>query len=215
MIKADYREQLIAVGRELYLRGLQTTRSGNISVRIGDHFLITKTGSNLGRLSESDLITVGTRHCATIPVGASCETPVHRSIYNASDARAIVHAHPIHTIALAQISNGDHIRPIHNEGLVGLQWIPIVDTTVPGEDSGEESSTIAMALSESCSVVVRNHGAFTVGNSLEQALYKMLLLEDTCHIGFLVQSVKSAQQSIQSATTTTRNRSSSKWRRAR
>ncbi len=215
MIKADYRQQLIAVGKELYLRGLQTTRSGNISVRIGDQFLITKTGSNLGRLSVSDLITVSTRHCATIPVGASCETPVHRSIYNASsDVRAIVHAHPIHAIALAQISNGDNIRPMHNEGLVGLQRIPIVDTTVPGEDSGEKPSAIAMALSESCSVVVRNHGAFTVGNSPDQALYKMLLLEDTCHIVLLVQSVRRAQQSVQPATTT-RNRSSSKWRRAR
>ena len=214
MIKTDYREQLILVGKELYLRGLQTTRSGNISVRIGDQFLITRTGSNLGRLSESDFITVGMRHCANIPVGASCETPVHRSIYNASDARAIVHAHPIHAIALAQISKGDNIRPIHNEGLVGLRRIPIVDTTVPGKDNGEEPSTIAMALNESCSVVVRNHGAFTVGTSPDQALYKMLLLEDSCHIVFLVQSVKSAQQSMQPATTT-RNRSSSKWGRAR
>jgi L-fuculose-phosphate aldolase len=214
MTKADYREQLIAVGKELYLRGLQTTRSGNISVRIGDQFLITKTGSNLGRLSESDFLTVGTRHSATIPVGASCETPVHRSIYNAGGARAIVHAHPIHAIALAEISNGDNIRPIHNEGLVGLQRIPIVDTAVPGEDSGENPNAIAMALSEWCSVVVRNHGAFTIGNSPDQALYKMLLLEDSCHIVFLVQSVKSAQRTMQPAPTT-RNRSSSKWRRAR
>jgi L-fuculose-phosphate aldolase len=214
MIKADYREQLIAVGKELYLRGLQTTRSGNISVRIGDQFLITKTGSNLGRLSESDLITVEMRHCTTIPAEASCESPVHRAIYNATDARTIVHAHPIHAIVLAQISNGDNIRPIHNEGLVGLKQIPVVGTTVPGEDSGEEPGAIAMALSEWCSVVVRNHGAFTVGNSPDQALYKMLLLEDTCHMVFLVQSVKSAQQS-KHPITPTRNRSSSKWRRAR
>jgi L-fuculose-phosphate aldolase len=193
MIKADYREQLIAVGKELYLRGLQTTRSGNISVRIGERFLITKTGSNLGRLSESDLIAVETPQCTTIPAGASCESPVHRSIYNATDARAIVHAHPIHALALAQISNGDNIRPIHNEGLVGLKRIPIVGTTVPGDDSGEEPCAITMALSEWCSVVVRNHGAFTVGTSLDQALYKMLLLEDTCHMVFLVQSVKSAR----------------------
>jgi len=214
MIKADYREQLIAVGKELYLRGLQTTRSGNLSVRIGDQFLITKTGSNLGRLSESDLISVETRQCATIPGGASCESPVHRSIYNAADARAIVHAHPIHAIALAQISNGDNIRPIHNEGLVGLKQIPIVGTTVPGEDSGEEPDAITTALSEWCSVVVRNHGAFTVGTSPDQALYKMLLLEDTCHMVFLVQSVKSAQLSKHPATPT-RNRSSLKWRGAR
>jgi len=55
---SDYREQLIAVGKELYNRGLQTTRSGNISVRDGEQFLITKTGANLGQLRESDLVSV-------------------------------------------------------------------------------------------------------------------------------------------------------------
>jgi L-fuculose-phosphate aldolase len=214
MIGADYRKQLIAVGRELYLRGLQTTRSGNISVRIGDQFLITKTGSNLGRLTESDLITVETRQSKPIPKGASCESPVHRSIYNVSDAGAIVHAHPIHAIALAQISNVDSIRPIHNEGLVGLKRIPIVNTTVPGKDSGEETGAISISLTEWCSVVVRNHGAFTVGNTPDEALYKMLLLEDTCHIVFLAQNLKSARKSKQPEPER-KIRSLSKWRRAR
>jgi L-fuculose-phosphate aldolase len=180
---------------------------------MGNQFLITKTGSNLGRLSESDLIEVDTRESALISASASCESPVHRAIYNVTDALAIVHAHPIHAIALAQISEGDSVRPIHNEGLVGLKRIPIVNTTVPGEDSGEKPEAIAAALAEFCSVLVRNHGAFTIGNSPDQALYKMLLLEDTCRMVFLVQSVKSAQQSKR-ATSPTRRRSPSKWRSA-
>ena len=184
----DHRSQLIAVGKELYSRGLQTTRSGNISVRDADRFLITQTGANLGHLHlpESNLIPVDIAQHLPISPGASCETPLHRAIYNATDALAIVHAHPIHAIALAQISSDDGILPIHNEGLAGLKWIPIVDTTVPGKDTGEEPSAIAAALKQSCSVVVRGHGAFTIGKSLDQACYKMLLLEDSCRINLLV-----------------------------
>ena len=58
MSNSDYREQLIAVGKELYDRGLQTTRSGNLRVRDGEQFLITKTGANLGQLLESELVSV-------------------------------------------------------------------------------------------------------------------------------------------------------------
>jgi L-fuculose-phosphate aldolase len=181
----DLREQLIAVGKELYDRGLQTTRSGNISVRDGEQFIVTKTGTNLGRLAVSDLITVDLAQSAPISSEASCESPVHRAIYDTTGARAIVHAHPVHAIALAEISSEEGILPIHNEGIVGLKWIPIVDTTVPGLDIGEEPSAIISALIKSCAVVIRNHGAFATGASLEQALYKMLLLEDTCQIKIL------------------------------
>ncbi len=181
----ELRKQLVAIGKELYSRGLQTTRSGNISARDGNRFLITKTGANLGRLLESDLVSVDLTQPAPICLEASCETPVHRAIYNATDALAIVHAHPIHAIALAEISSEDSILPMHNEGIVGLKSIPIVDTTVLGLDIGEEPRAIVGALCRSCAVVVRNHGAFVAGGSIREALYKMLLLEDTCTIKLL------------------------------
>ena len=214
MSNSDYREQLIAVGKELYNRGLQTTRSGNISVRDGEQFLITKTGANLGRLLESDLVSVDISPHLAISANASCESPVHRAIYNATDALAIVHAHPIYAIALAEIANTASILPVHNEGFVGLRRIPVVDTTVLGQDSGEEPSAIAAALVKYCSVVVRNHGAFTAAGSLSQALYKMLLLEDTCRIVFLVQSVKKRHES-KPLTTRTTHRTTAKWGRSR
>ena len=186
MKNEDYRSQLIAVGKELFGRGLQTTRSGNLSVRDGNRFIITHTGANLGRLSDDDFTGVALECASPIPSEASCETPLHRAIYNATDALAIVHAHPIHGIALAQVSAGGRILPIHNEGVAGLKCISVVDTTVPGKDTGEEPAAIVAALMESCAVIVRGHGAFTVGASLDQACYRMMLLEDSCRINLLV-----------------------------
>lgn len=176
------------MGRELYRRGLVTTRGGNLSVRDRDHFLITRTGSNLGGLSPEDFVEVELSERAPMSQQASCETPVHRSVYNTSEHRAIVHAHGVNTIALAQMIEGDGTRALHNEGLVGLGWIPVVDTTVPGQESGEAPQAISAALGKSCSVMVRGHGAFTGGSSLDNAFYKMLLLEDSCQINLLVMS---------------------------
>ena len=186
MIIEEYRAQLIAVGKDLYDRRLQTTRSGNISIRTGEQFLITQTGANLGQLSESNLVYVDISQGLPIPPDASCETQLHRAIYNATEAFAIVHAHPIHAIALAQISVESDILPIHNEGIAGLKRIPVVDTTVPGLDTGEEPGSIVAALRQSCAVIIRGHGAFAIGHSLGQAFYRMLLLEDTCQINLLI-----------------------------
>ncbi len=185
-------EELIAVGRELYERGLQTTRSGNISVCEGAMFFITGTGTNLGRLKRSDLVAVDLRDSAPIPPGASRETPVHKAIYNATAARAIVHAHPPYAIALAQVAKQQGIMPIHNEGAAGLQWVPIIDSSVRGKEAGEDPTAIVAELVRWCSVVIRNHGAFAVGPNLDEAAYKMMLLEDVCKIACILQSLDPA-----------------------
>ncbi len=187
------RDDLISIGDQLFQRGLQTTRSGNISVRDGDSFVITKTGTNLGRLKYSDLVAVDLSKNAPIPESASCETPVHRAIYNATNAGAIVHAHPPYAIALAQTIKGPGIEPIHNEGLAGLTWIPIIDTSVPGSDIGENPTKIASELTSWCSLIVRGHGAFAIGSSLDDALYRMLLLEEVCKIACILESLGKAK----------------------
>jgi L-fuculose-phosphate aldolase len=183
-------DELISVGRELYERGMQTTRSGNISARDGDSFLITRTGTNLGRLAAADLISVALDPAVAIPAGASCEAAVHRAIYNASGAGAVVHAHPPYAIALAHTIRAGGVTPIHNEALVGLKWIPVIDTSVHGREGGEEPRGIAEQLASWCSLIVRGHGAFSTGASLSDALYKMFLLDDVCRISVILQSIR-------------------------
>jgi L-fuculose-phosphate aldolase len=190
--RALLHEELIAVGRELCQRGLQTTRSGNISVRDGDLFFITGTGTNLGRLKRSDLVAVDLRGGAPIPADASRESLVHKAVYDATDACAIVHAHPPYAIALAQVAKQRGIAPIHNEGVAVLKWVPIIDSSVHDAEGGEDPAAIIAELARWCSVVIRNHGAFVVGADLDEALYRMLLLEDVCKIACILQSLGAA-----------------------
>ena len=83
----------------------------------------------------------------------------HRGVYNASGAGAIMHAHPPYAIAAAKTAGEQGITPIHNEAMVGLKWIPVIGTSVAGEDTGEEVGAIAAQLRRWPALVIRGHGA--------------------------------------------------------
>lgn len=89
------------VGRTLFRAGLITGSSGNLSIRLDSHLLITRHGSGLNALTQSDLIETGIdKNDAQTPL-ASSELPVHRAIYKVTKARAIVHSHAPHAVALS------------------------------------------------------------------------------------------------------------------
>ncbi|HUY19791.1 MAG TPA: class II aldolase/adducin family protein [Candidatus Binataceae bacterium] len=183
-------EELISAGRQLYERGLQTPRSGNVSARDEQVFWITRTGSNLARLTATHFVRVEVSDLAAIPPEASVETAVHRGVYTASGTGAIVHAHPPYAIAAAETAGEQGITPIHNEALVGLKWIPVIGTSVAGEDTGEEVGAIAAQLRRWPALVIRGHGAFTIGDDIDEALYRMVLLEEVCKIDCIIKSRK-------------------------
>ena len=115
-------------GRDLFLAGLNNSHSGNLSVRRGDKILITRRGSMLGNLAEQDIIETGLYKNDEKSSLASTEIGVHRSIYMGTPALAIVHAHPVHAIALSCL---DQIIPIDAEGAYLLKRIPVLEAVNP------------------------------------------------------------------------------------
>lgn len=167
------------VGRDLFLAGHVTARHGNLSVRDGDRILITRSGSMLSRLEPSDIISTrmepGERDA-----GCSRELVVHRAVYQATDASAICHAHPPHTMYRSLIE--DAIRPVDSEA--GCVIGPAVPVLVPAEKIG--SAEAALMLSEALQsvpiAVLRTHGPFAIGASLWDAWGLIGVLEESCHI---------------------------------
>jgi len=93
-------EQFEWVGHDLYALGMVSSHGGNLSVRLDEErMLITRTGSMIGRLAPADVLETSLVDCGDPRDGdCSVELVVHRAIYAATDARAIVHAHAIHTV---------------------------------------------------------------------------------------------------------------------
>jgi L-fuculose-phosphate aldolase len=171
-------ERFVAIGRDLFVSGAVSSHGGNLSERHGDRIVITRRGSMLGRLGEHDVVWTSLAACDR-DEECSREIVVHRAVYEATEARAIVHAHTLHTVWRSMIA--DAIEPIDSEGLYVLGTVPVVEAaqTIASAEAGE---LLAAALKECPVAVLRTHGPFARGATLEEAFYHVSALEASCQL---------------------------------
>jgi L-fuculose-phosphate aldolase len=174
------------LGRDIFLSGLITSHGGNMSVRLGDRILITRRGAMLGRLQPQDLVETGLAEDDSMVTLASTELVVHRAIYQATSALAIVHTHPIHATALSLVE--DEIVPLDSEGSYLLHRVPVVSAakTVGSE---EVATVLPPALRDHRIAVLRGHGAFAVGELLEEAYMVSSTLEASARMLILARGL--------------------------
>lgn len=173
-------EKFRDIGRDIFLAGLISSHGGNLSVREADRITITRRGSMLGSLAHSDLVATSIEACEA-DADCSRELVVHRAIYQACDATAIAHAHSIHTVYRSLVC--DSIEPIDSESKYVLG--PSVPVLSPAETIGsaEAASMLAETFADGAKVaVLRSHGPFAVGATLEEAFYHLTCLEASCRI---------------------------------
>ncbi|HOV80986.1 MAG TPA: aldolase [Bacillota bacterium] len=175
------------IGRDLFVSGLNNSHSGNLSVRYGDRIVITRRGAMLGHLEERDLIETGLEKNDGKIILASTEIGVHRAIYKGTSALAVVHAHPVHAVALSLVE--DEIIPVDSEGAYLLHKIPVLgaEHTI---GSGEMEEKLPEMLREYKIVMVRGHGSFAAGQMLEEAYQWTSSLENTCRIICITRALK-------------------------
>ncbi|MBR5428902.1 MAG: class II aldolase/adducin family protein [Firmicutes bacterium] len=172
------RELLIEAGRRLWLRGLVAASDGNLSCRLPDgRFLITRSGVSKGYLSAGDLLLVDGSGRVVAGTGRpSIETGLHLAVYRARpEAQALVHAHPPLATAYA-LTGQDLNREAPDEVRLQLGRVALADY---GEAGSAElaANAAAAAATGANAVLLRRHGALTLGNGPEQALFRMEALE--------------------------------------
>lgn len=188
-MKKEYQriyEEFKKIGRGTFETGLNNSHSGNMSIKIGDRVLITRRGSMLGFLKENDIIEVGLKENTSGIVLASTEVDVHRTIYNKTSALAVVHTHPKYAVAISLTT--DEIIPIDVEGSYFFKKIPVLQFEY-ASGSEELREGVSDALKNYKIVVVRGHGAFSRGSTLEECLFYSTSLEDISKIIFLVKAM--------------------------
>lgn len=179
-------DQFRDIGRDLFLRGLVSSHGGNMSVRRGDRILITRHGAMLGRLAESDLVEVGLAEEEAGGAEPSFDLPTHRAIYRSTPAQAILHAHPPHALALSMLE--DEMVLVELEASYHLKRIPVLKFRVTEHYTKEAQAAIPQALHSHIIVMVRGHGTYSVGSSLEEAYRWTSTLEENCRIVYLMGS---------------------------
>jgi len=178
--------QFQRVGRDLFARGLVSSHSGNLSIRMGDNIIITRRGSMLNCLEENDLIETGiSKNNRATPL-ASTDLAIHRAIYRETQALAIVHAHPPHAVALS-MTDMEIMTNVEDFASVGP--VPVVGWNMEPK-SGDLAEVIAQALKQHRIIMVHNHGSFAIGQLLEEAYHFTTALEQSSQVLCLMRSLQ-------------------------
>ncbi len=171
------------IGEYLFAAGLNNSHSGNLSIKDGDNMIITASGAMLHQLSNSSLIRTSLGHNDQNQHLASSEYPVHRAVYQHTNAGAVVHAHCPYLVAESFFAN--QITPMDAEGLHYFpEGIPVVQVKNPIA-SEEVALSASNFLGKYAAMVVRGHGVFAVGETLSHAYQTISSLEHSAKIGFL------------------------------
>jgi len=179
MIDERIYEQFKEIGRDLYEAGMISSHGGNISVRLGDRVVIKRRGAQLGRLKPHDLIETRLDKNDSGVTLASTELLAHRTIYMQTPALAICHCHPRTAIAFSLTR--DEIVPIDNEASYLLKKVPIIWEEF-ASGTPEMANHLAKALQSYKIVMLRGHGSFAIGQTLDEAFLWSSTLEEACDI---------------------------------
>lgn len=167
------------IGRDLYVADMVSSHGGNLSIRLGDRVVIKRRGAMLGRLKPHDLIETGSEKNDSGVALASTELIVHRAIYKMTPALAIVHCHPRTAIAFSL--SRDEIVPIDNEASYLLKKVPVIWEEF-GSGTPEMAQHLAETLAKYKIVMLRGHGSFAIGQTLDEAFHWSSTLEESCQI---------------------------------
>lgn len=184
----QYADELIAAGRLLYSMGMVPATSGNFSARLSDNtMLITVSGRNKGRLEREDIMLADARGNSLDGNRPSAETLLHVQIYkHFPGARCVMHPHSVNATLLSLMTDGDIVL----QGYELLKALPGISTheskvTVPvfanDQDMSRLSTAVETRMQGSKEVIhgylIRGHGFYTWGNSVDDALRHVEALE--------------------------------------
>jgi len=178
----DPKEEISKFGRKVVASGLAYAHFGNISLIFEGKILITSTGSMLGEIGSDQVIEVTREGPCPEDVLASCETVVHRAIYEKTKAEAVIHTHSPYAVATSILEEGP-FEPMDGEGSRFLGAVPIIDGEMGSLDLAKNASA-ALLGSRAC--IVRGHGVFAVGATLEEAYIVACMVEHSAMVRRLV-----------------------------
>ncbi|MEO6062417.1 MAG: aldolase [Thermoflexales bacterium] len=179
MIDEKVYEMFRDIGRDLFVADMISSHGGNMSVRYGDRLIIKRRGAMLGRLQPHDLVETRLDKNDSGVALASSELIVHRAIYQQTPALAILHCHPRTAIAFSL--SRDEIVPVDNEASYLLKKVPVIWEEF-ASGSSEMANNLAKILSKYKIVVLRGHGSFAIGQTLDEAFHWSSTLEESCTI---------------------------------
>jgi L-fuculose-phosphate aldolase len=165
--QSNARAEIIASAQALDAAGLVPNKSGNVSCRAADGFLITPAGVPYRDLVPADIVESSLAGSAAAHVRRpSSEWRMHAAIYaDRPDATAIVHTHSPKATALACAGLG--IPPFHY--MIALAGGAIRCMPYATFGTADLAATAVQGLDARRATLLANHGVIAIGGSLQDA----------------------------------------------
>jgi L-fuculose-phosphate aldolase len=176
------KKKIVDICHRIYNNGYVSAYQGNVSEKIGrDKFFITRSNVCKGYVSEKDILTVDINGKVLEGKGKiSTESKIHLYIYKKrKEIKSVVHCHPIYSSIFSILGKGltQHIFP---EIILYMGKVPLCKYATPSTENLAKS--LEPYVNYSLAFILQNHGAVTIGESIEDAYFNMEKLEHTAEI---------------------------------
>lgn len=187
------REQVCATGASLFNRGLTHGSTGNVSVRLEDGgWLMTPTGSSLGTLDPARLALLDATGRLVSGDPPTKEAFLHTTMYGRRpDARAVVHLHATHSVAVSCLEGLDPqavIPPITAYFVMRIGQLALAPYFPPGDPALAEA--VGRLAGNHHAILLANHGPVVAGSSLAAAIDAVEELEETARLFLMLRNEK-------------------------
>jgi ribulose-5-phosphate 4-epimerase/fuculose-1-phosphate aldolase len=181
------REDLVAVSRRGYERGLVAGVSGNNSLRVPgtDLVLIKSTGGCQGEMDTSGTVLLRLDGTVLDPGRRpSKEWRWHLGIYRTRpDVGAVVHLHPPHAVAYAVADEAPLL--VHSAARAYLRRVEKIGLLPAGSTALADEVMQVFADPEVRVALMREHGTIAAGPDIRTAYHWTEYLEDVARVAIL------------------------------
>jgi len=189
MQEVRLRDEICELGRSIFERGLTHGSTGNISARCDGGWLLTPTGSNLGRLEPARLSKLDWSGKLLSGDAPSKESFLHLVMYQERQRNgAVIHLHATHSVAVSVLEGldpNDLLPPLTAYYVMRIGTLPLVPYYAPG-DLGLAEAVRGYA-GRHHALLLANHGPVVGGSSLAAAADAVEELEATAKLYLLLQ----------------------------
>ena len=180
---SDIAQLLAECGRNFYQRGWVLGTSGNFSAVVESdplRLLITASGNDKGQLTSEQFVELDETGRVVAGSGKpSDETSLHLTLVRQRGAKSVLHTHSVWTTLLSNaFANEGGIKISGLEMLKGLsgvrtheheEWLPILENSQDMNALAKELSALLTNQPNIHGVLLRGHGLYTWGASIQEA----------------------------------------------
>lgn len=166
-------------GEKLIRYGLAHSQVGNLSVRLDESMLISGHGCPLDELTRDMIVELKLQETWLPGSNASSDAVIHRAIYMATKAEAIIHAHAPYAVAESILTPDAQVVTEDVETQYLLKEIPLIPAST---DLVDTANSCAEVLRTHAAIIIRAHGTIGIGSNLKEAYLYVSSVEHACKV---------------------------------